>query len=376
MATVYGLSSLNIAATAAPDGTIGCLFERDLRKTGAGKIEVNLNNQNKVCSAVQWRFYADNISGAALTSRAWAVQERVLAPRTLHFTKSQLFWECRTNQACETFPDTLPRVLCNDSLYLPKQESQSWSDIIRVYSNCSLTHDSDCLIAIGGVARQLQNKNGGKYFAGLWQSRIREQMCWYIESFITKTPRENTWRAPSWSWASVKHMVAMHDDTVVLREAYIDIVEVDITLEHDDPFGGVKRGVLSIRSKSMLSCEMKSPLNQYGERSRNKITIGNGQYERLGRLEIWEEDPNHELIRRAMNLAQDEQFKELGLGDALPSEKDYVSTDVDEDGITWYTISILLSFDEGEGIVIVHQHDETIAAHKQIFQVPDINIQD
>ncbi|TGO12541.1 hypothetical protein BTUL_0086g00160 [Botrytis tulipae] len=401
MATVYGLSSLNIAATAAPDGTIGCLFERDLRKTGARKIEVNLNNQKKVCSAVQWRFYADNISGAALTNRAWAVQERVLAPRTLHFTESQLFWECRTNQACETFPDTLPRVLCNDSLYLPKQESQSWSDIIRVYSNCSLTYDSDCLIAIGGVARQLQNKNGDKYFAGLWQSRIREQMCWYIDGFITKTPKENTWRAPSWSWASVKHVVAMHDDTVVLREAYIDIVEVDITLEHDDPFGGVKRGVLSIRSKSMLSCEMKSPLNQYGERSRNKITIDritigkisietyligwdyedcgsegfcnpilvlpigtlgydgpnssakieglllrptdqeNGQYERLGRLEIWEEDPNYELIRRAMNLAQDEQFKELGLGDALPSEKDYVSTDVDEDGITWYTISIV-----------------------------------
>jgi hypothetical protein len=30
MATVYGMSSLNIAATAAPDGRLGCLFERNL----------------------------------------------------------------------------------------------------------------------------------------------------------------------------------------------------------------------------------------------------------------------------------------------------------------------------------------------------------
>ncbi|KAF7940856.1 uncharacterized protein EAE97_007041 [Botrytis byssoidea] len=301
MASVYGLSSLNIAATAAPDGTIGCLFERDLIRP----------------------------------KRAWAVQERVLAPRTLHFTKSQLFWECRTNQACETFADTLPEAVCVNYFYLPKQKLQSWSKIIDIYTWCSLTNESDRFIAIGGVARQLQKNNGGKYFAGLWQARLKDQMCWYIVRFITKTPKENTWRAPSWSWASVKHRVVIHDDTTVLREACIDVVEVDITLEDfDDPFGGVKSGDLVLRSKTMIFCERKSPLHRF-------TRMGGGQYERIGHFTIIKGDTGYELICRAMNLAQDEQFKALGLGDALPSEKDYISTDVDEDGMTWYTISIV-----------------------------------
>lgn len=30
-----------------------------------------------------------------------------MSPRTLHFS-SQLFWECRTLQACETFPEGMP----------------------------------------------------------------------------------------------------------------------------------------------------------------------------------------------------------------------------------------------------------------------------
>ncbi|TGO67025.1 hypothetical protein BOTNAR_0049g00120 [Botryotinia narcissicola] len=393
MASVYGLSSLNIAATAAPDGTIGCLFERDLKYTEMHKAEVNMNHRKRVYQIADYNLYRQNIANAALTRRAWAVQERILAPRTLHFTKSQLFWECRTNQACETFDDTLPEAVCDDYFYLPKQKLQSWSKIIDIYTWCSLTNESDRLIAIGGVARQLQKNNGGKYFAGLWQARLKDQMCWYIDRFITKTPKENTWRAPSWSWASVKHKVVIHDDTTVLHEACIDVVEVDITLEDvDDPFGGVKSGDLVLRSKTMIFCERKSPLHRFTRMSVGKISIEptninwdhedcgskghcnsililpigilkdagansdfsridglllthikkkGGQYERIGHFTIIKGDTYYELICRAMNLAQDEQFKALGLGDALPSEKDYISTDVDEDGMTWYTISIV-----------------------------------
>ncbi|TGO57644.1 hypothetical protein BCON_0063g00010 [Botryotinia convoluta] len=385
MATVYGRSSLNFAATAAPDGTIGCLFERDLSYTGPHKVEVKINHQKEIYNIVDMHLYRNNIANAALTRRAWAFQERILAPRTLHFAETQVFWECRSKQACETFPDTLPEAICAGPLYLSKHEFQSWSKIILVYTNCSLTNESDRLIAIGGVARQFQKKNGDKYFAGLWQARLKEQMCWYIDRYITKIPRENTWRAPSWSWAAVKQPVSIFDDTAVFAEACIDITKVDITLEHDDPFGGVKRGVLNLRSKSMIICEMESPLDKYSGRSIGKISIKsydlkwdyedcgsegfchsilvlpvgilehggigglllrhtdqeNGQYERLGRFQLRTYFDDYKVMSRAMNLAQDKQFEELGLGDVLPSEKDYISTDVDEDGITWYTISIV-----------------------------------
>ncbi|TGO28185.1 hypothetical protein BPAE_0031g00510 [Botrytis paeoniae] len=386
MAAVYGHSSLNVAATAASDGTIGCLFERDLRKIGAHKAE-------KLCSIADMQFYASNISSAALARHAWAVQERILASRTLHFTEFQLFWECRTKQTCEAFPDTLPEALCLDSLYLPQQEFQSWSNIISVYTNCLLTNESDRLIAIGGVARQLQKKNGDKYFAGLWQARIKEQMCWFIDECSAKVSKENTRPAPSWSWAAVKTRIYMHDDEKVPREAFIDVTNVITTLEDgDNPFGGVKSGTLELRARFMIFYERASPFEHCIKLSVGKFSIvsvhvhwdyedcgpkdscnsililpigilsdtgmdpnpptieglllrhtdqENGQYDRLGHFTILQKYPNYELICRAMNLAQYEQFGELGLGDALPSEKDYISTGVDEDGITWYTISIV-----------------------------------
>lgn len=34
------------------------------------------------------------ITGAKLCGRGWVFQERLLAPRVLHFAKRQLWWEC------------------------------------------------------------------------------------------------------------------------------------------------------------------------------------------------------------------------------------------------------------------------------------------
>ncbi|KAM0132829.1 hypothetical protein ACHAO1_006574 [Botrytis cinerea] len=393
MSTVYGLSSLNIAATAAPDGTIGCLFERNLRYTEAVKVAVKTNHQKQVYKIEDKNLYENNIIRAPLTTRAWVVQERILAPRTLHFTRSQIFWECRTNQACESYPHTLPNYLCEGPSYLPKEEYQSWTKIIYIYTNCSLTNDSDCLVAIGGVARQIQKKTGDKYYAGLWKERIKEQLCWMVDGWSdsdgVRCSGRNTWRAPSWSWAAARQRVDVDRYGITFREAYIDVIKVDITAENDDPFGCIKSGVLTIRSKSMIIFEMKSLSGRpdpkfHGLSSGNVrliwdheycclesyyksiliLPIGiknntfedrvmglllrptlqeNGQYERLGSF-IFFERTEHCKIVQAMNLPQHEQFEELGLlenGGALPSEKDYISTDVDEDGITWYTISII-----------------------------------
>src|SRR5439155_453672 len=36
-----------------------------------------------------------------LSSRGWALQEGILAPRILHFTAEELAWECMTQTQCE-----------------------------------------------------------------------------------------------------------------------------------------------------------------------------------------------------------------------------------------------------------------------------------
>lgn len=42
----------------------------------------------------------------ALDTRGWTLQERILAPRILHFGKSEIGWECAGKRACRAFPFT------------------------------------------------------------------------------------------------------------------------------------------------------------------------------------------------------------------------------------------------------------------------------
>jgi hypothetical protein len=49
-----------------------------------------------------WR---NGVDYAPLGTRAWAIQERVLSVRTLHFGDTQLYWECASGDGSEVFPE-------------------------------------------------------------------------------------------------------------------------------------------------------------------------------------------------------------------------------------------------------------------------------
>jgi hypothetical protein len=55
----------------------------------------------RLCTCIYLNQYIEN---SPLCKRAWVLQERFLAPRTLHFEATQLFWECRQIQAPEMYP--------------------------------------------------------------------------------------------------------------------------------------------------------------------------------------------------------------------------------------------------------------------------------
>ncbi|KAF2820381.1 hypothetical protein CC86DRAFT_471467 [Ophiobolus disseminans] len=50
-------------------------------------------------------------SGFAWDTRAWALQERLLSHRLLHLGQEQMYWECNSLKASETFPQGLPSLL-------------------------------------------------------------------------------------------------------------------------------------------------------------------------------------------------------------------------------------------------------------------------
>jgi hypothetical protein len=49
-------------------------------------------------------FWTDEVETAPLSTRGWVVQERFLAPRIIHFTENQVYWECLESMSCEADP--------------------------------------------------------------------------------------------------------------------------------------------------------------------------------------------------------------------------------------------------------------------------------
>ncbi|TGO29516.1 hypothetical protein BPAE_0014g00670 [Botrytis paeoniae] len=147
----------------------------------------------------------------ALYKRAWVLQERLLSPRTIHFSK-QLMWECREKRASEAFPMGISLIACNffsrDLLKdwrsgLQEQGYKFWYHILGEYVNCSLTYSSDRLVAIGAIAREFQIELNDVYLAGLWKKELPFNLLWKIDRGSSFPSRPVTYRCPTWSWVSL-----------------------------------------------------------------------------------------------------------------------------------------------------------------------------
>ena len=119
MHKVYSHSFLNIAATGALDSSRGLFThrnaEQDLRPVSisCSPPPIGTKEPAPVQSFVMTdiMFFDRELMNAPLHHRAWVLQERILAPRILHFGSKQLFWECKRGLMCERFPRGVPDVL-------------------------------------------------------------------------------------------------------------------------------------------------------------------------------------------------------------------------------------------------------------------------
>ncbi|KAK3311958.1 heterokaryon incompatibility protein-domain-containing protein [Apodospora peruviana] len=211
-----------------------------------------------------WRF----AEHSALDSRAWILQERILAPRTLFFGEHQIFWSCLTMRASEARPqgqklrsglethllvEEYQHTLRLEALLSSVRESSmapthwrpsllgqvspteeinrsalfrsisdlqrarrenpmykrlaydEWYELVMEYNCRRITFDKDVLPAISGIASYFQLITGDKYMAGLWAEDLVPGLCWQVD-YETARPSvlENGASIPSWSWASVR----------------------------------------------------------------------------------------------------------------------------------------------------------------------------
>jgi len=226
MGQVYSNSVCNISATGASDGSEGLFFDRHPLAIRPFRARVDGAQAKGSYYLFNPRLWADGVDDAPLNRRAWVVQERLLSPCNLHFGSTQIYWECRQRLACEAYPVVLPKTLepndsnkldtrrgarIRESRGLPADPSLDnytlWGSIVATYTKGALSFESDKLVALSGIASQLQKVLGDQYLAGLWSNHFADQLLWTAEYASTrsrKSTRPHDYRAPSWSWAAIE----------------------------------------------------------------------------------------------------------------------------------------------------------------------------
>ncbi|KAK3898301.1 heterokaryon incompatibility protein-domain-containing protein [Staphylotrichum tortipilum] len=92
--------------------------------------------------------FDQHVLEGGLNRRAWVLQERALARRTVYFTERQTYWECGHGQA-RLFPGdpTFPsRALAGN---------RGYQVLYTSYSRLGLSYDEDCPLAIRGLESRL-----------------------------------------------------------------------------------------------------------------------------------------------------------------------------------------------------------------------------
>jgi hypothetical protein len=294
MCNVYKRSYCNIAATSALDDTGGCFFARDMEvdlplrihfgpatdvvEPTSHIISADVTNE---CFSGTYDIHTDrnwfeDVNRSILNSRGWVLQERMMASRVLNFTNTQIYWECNELQASESHPygyllqayakfsvkSLSPFHL--DTVAIEDRHARAfeiWGRAVQAYTIGSeysmfgsvrnLTQPSDKLVAFSAIARELHPYLDCRYVAGHWERDLVRQLAWTGKVW---SERSNAYRAPSWSWASVDTTI---QDFIGLYSGYkgrgqtwnalVDIVDVNVELETDDPMGQVRSGSLRLR---------------------------------------------------------------------------------------------------------------------------------
>jgi hypothetical protein len=259
MEHIYGGSFLNIAAVSATSVHGGCWGTTDGMQSGF-RTKVRVGDRELVREIRDDECYDDAVWKSHLATRAWALQEKLLPSRTLHLGNRGAFWECRLKIANEYLPDGFTQRLGSGLLrQMRKLEflQQWWATVVHLYTSAQLTLPRDKLPALSGIARRIHGQKGGQYLAGLWRDeRIEAQLCWRNHD---PRPRLPTWRAPSWSWASVDGEIwYTSTQPGICDDTYAHVVEASVTPLAGDMFGELSAGVLEIVCTGILSGDLMS----------------------------------------------------------------------------------------------------------------------
>ena len=277
MSQVYLNSICNISALDAHDSTGGLFFNRHTSNIPYCTLKICRKfRRERLYDFAYTDFWSDSVQHAPLTRRAWVLQERLLAPRVLHFGKRQLLWECNESRACEVYPRGMripnprPSFRSTSDKFLKEsfttilqgglenaltssQMHGAWNDLVQYYTRCNLTMSKDKLVAISGIVKRLQPLFKTDYLAGLWKDNLLQQLLWHVD-FYNEVRRDLAgeerpeYRAPSWSWASIDAPIRTGWHLHREQDHMATIIEARVTPVTDDITGQIAKGYIRLRA--------------------------------------------------------------------------------------------------------------------------------
>lgn len=280
MYRIYGAAYVTLAAAHGVNGDAGLFPPADegqitpldvkMERPGEGvvtTISVNVMAVPRLDkdSQVHKAYSTDEVSPSdadVLQTRGWALQERALSNRVVHFNAQEMVYECRrlglgcdcgsvwtkesfitqmmgslyyrrTDAKDDRDPDDMSidgsdnesSVKGRHPRVLDEVESASiWAGNVKTFTTKALTKPNDRLSAFAGIAQTFQQlvddhedeeifRDTGAYCAGLWEKSLPGGLMWSCStedmfslqpnSGVPGSTRIENAHAPTWSWCSV-----------------------------------------------------------------------------------------------------------------------------------------------------------------------------
>lgn len=300
MGDIFRHAKCNIAASGYKDGKTSLFKERTPLPLTTFPLHLDrvlVGDKETVGHDVRTQFkgiyvrgdkaeFYDEITEGPLNSRGWVAQERALSPATLHFTPKQMWWECRSHIASESFPYIdLPwdlarkyRTFGPDALRSLSTKSDvqevylSWNNFVSYYAATDLTVQSDRFPALHGIARAFGELNKDNLIAGFWEGDLIQSLAWWVSEKNRARKIPCTQRAPSWSWA---YLCVPHDPAYCATGGNASVCICRRILS-DDPGFRSDLQYTSYKKSAVRGLEITGPLR--------KLPV---KMERLSELSEW-----------------------------------------------------------------------------------------
>ncbi|RSM02827.1 hypothetical protein CEP52_007735 [Fusarium oligoseptatum] len=208
MGQVFSNAYCTIAATSAAASDEGFLTRRTdsplfatMKTPGGGILHVSEFMED----------YHQDLELAPLNTRGWVLQERALSRRTLHFTKTQVYWECGEGVRCERlFKLSNPQAAIFADSDFPQSILKQFKGgritlfqhLYQTYSRLAFSQISDRPVAILGLEKRLLDAFQTRGGFGIFEVYLARSLLWSRQKdvFLSRIPFTKSRPPPSWSW--------------------------------------------------------------------------------------------------------------------------------------------------------------------------------